>query len=123
MNKASALFRLTRPRQWTKNLLVFAAILFAGQTGSAAAWQAAGLTFVAFILASASVYAINDVRDRHADAEHEKKRHRPVASGLVSPGTALVLAAVLVVGALTLGFSINSATLAAVASYLLLQFA
>lgn len=123
MNKAAALLRLTRPRQWTKNLLVFAALLFAGQTGNAAAWQAAGLAFVAFICASASVYAINDVKDRHADAEHEKKRHRPVASGLVAPGMALVLAAILVVGALALGFSINTPTLAAVACYLLLQFA
>ncbi len=123
MTKAAALLRLTRPRQWTKNLLVFAAILFAGQTGNADAWQAAGLTFVAFIFASVCVYAINDVRDRHADAEHEKKRFRPVASGAISPATALTLAAVAAVAALGLGASINTPTLIALGSYLLLQFA
>ena len=92
-----------RPAQWTKNLIVFAGLLF-GQVGDAPAFlnpraiaQAFGAFFI-FCGLSGVVYLINDVADRDADRLHPLKRHRPIASGAVSPGlalgTAVLLAAV-----------------------------
>jgi decaprenyl-phosphate phosphoribosyltransferase len=83
--------RTTRPRQWLKNLLVFAAPLagtsFGRQNGFAYALVAA----VAFGLASAAVYFANDVADAERDRRHPRKRNRPVASGDLPKKHALIL--------------------------------
>jgi 4-hydroxybenzoate polyprenyltransferase len=99
---ATGLLLSLRPAQWTKNLIVFAALLL-GQRGTAPAFldphaiaQALG-AFAVFCGLSGVVYLINDVADRDKDRMHPLKRHRPIASGVVSPrlaiGTALLLAA------------------------------
>jgi 4-hydroxybenzoate polyprenyltransferase len=97
-----------RPAQWTKNLIVFAGLLF-GQVGDGPAFlnpRAIGQAVAAFFIfcgLSGVVYLINDVADREADRVHPLKRHRPIASGAVSPGlavgTAMVLAAAALGGA------------------------
>jgi 4-hydroxybenzoate polyprenyltransferase len=97
-----------RPAQWTKNLIVFAGLLF-GQRGNAPAFldphaiERAVAAFLIFCALSGVVYLINDVADREADRVHPLKRNRPIASGVVPPGlaigTALVLAAVALGGA------------------------
>ena len=98
------MLRLLRPKQWTKNLLLFAALLFAERLLDPSAVLEALLAFVAFCLASSSVYVVNDLVDVERDRAHPEKRHRPLASGQVSPGTALVLTLALSVSSLALAF-------------------
>ena len=95
------LLRSIRPGQWTKNLLVFAGLLFGRQLfNPSAAAQAAG-GFVVFCLLSSVVYLINDLVDRESDRRHPLKARRPIASGAVS--TTTVVTAAVVLGALGLG--------------------
>ena len=102
---ALSLFVSLRPSQWTKNLIVFAALLF-GQRGAAPAFlvpEAIGQAVAAFAIfcaLSGVVYLINDVADREKDRLHPRKRFRPIASGAVSPSTAIGAAVVLSVVAL-----------------------
>jgi 4-hydroxybenzoate polyprenyltransferase len=76
-----ALIEALRPWQWTKNLLVFAGVLFSQQLGSPDLLLRAAAGFVAFSLLSGSVYLVNDLADLEADRRHPKKRKRPIASG------------------------------------------
>ena len=94
---ARALLAATRPRQWIKNLLVFAVPAAAGELANGEVLADTALAFVAFCLASAGTYLLNDVADREADRAHPFKRHRPIASGELSPGaaTAAAIAALL----------------------------
>jgi 4-hydroxybenzoate polyprenyltransferase len=84
-----------RPRQWSKNLLVFAGIVFAAKLGDAARWAEAFAAFAAYCSISSAAYLANDVRDREEDRRHPTKRERPVARGELSVQAALFLAAVL----------------------------
>ena len=90
-----------RPRQWPKNLLVFAAPLFAFRF-EADVWLRAGGALVAFCLISSAIYLLNDCLDVAADRAHPTKRHRPIAAGLVSVRSALTTAAVLAAASLSL---------------------
>lgn len=98
------MLRLLRPKQWTKNLLLFAALLFAEKLLDPSAVLEALLAFVAFCLASSSVYVVNDLVDVERDRAHPEKRHRPLASGQVSQGKALVLTLALTGSSLALAF-------------------
>jgi 4-hydroxybenzoate polyprenyltransferase len=95
-----------RPSQWTKNLIIFGALLFSERLllldpGSVARSLAA---FAIFCALSSVVYLVNDVIDRNADRLHPLKRHRPIAAGLVPVSSALLLAGALGVAALALAF-------------------
>jgi len=90
-----------RPRQWTKNLLVFAAPLFAFRF-EAGVWLPACGALVAFCLISSAIYLLNDCLDVAADRAHPSKRSRPIAAGLVSVPAALLTAVVLAVVSLSL---------------------
>jgi 4-hydroxybenzoate polyprenyltransferase len=70
-----------RPKQWTKNGLVFAALIFAYQFDELGSWILALGAFAAFCLVSSMGYLVNDIRDREADAQHPTKCRRPIASG------------------------------------------
>jgi 4-hydroxybenzoate polyprenyltransferase len=113
--------RLIRPKQWTKNGFVLAGVVFAQQALVAASVAKALLAFVAFCALSGAVYAANDVLDVEEDRKHPRKRLRPVASGEISPSSALVFAGVLAVAGLGLGFAINPGVGLAGVSYLALQ--
>lgn len=76
-----AFIEALRPRQWTKNLLVFAGLVFSQQLGQPALAARALAGFVAFSLLSGAVYLLNDLADIHADRLHPLKRARPIASG------------------------------------------
>jgi 4-hydroxybenzoate polyprenyltransferase len=76
-----ALIRELRPRQWTKNLLLFAGVLFSRQLGDPSLLLRVAAGFLAFSLLSGSVYLLNDVMDVEADRQHPVKRMRPIASG------------------------------------------
>ena len=94
---AHGLLRTARPRQWLKNILVFAA---PGAAGVLDDWPELGqtiLAFVAFCLAASGVYFWNDALDVRADRIHPTKRFRPVAAGIVSIGLAKVTGTVLIV--------------------------
>jgi 4-hydroxybenzoate polyprenyltransferase len=118
-----ALVAALRPRQWTKNLLLFAGILFAAELGDAGRWVAAVTAFVAYCAASSAAYLVNDVRDAASDRLHPVKASRPVASGRVSPAVALGAAAALSLLALALTAALGPASLACILAFLALQSA
>lgn len=89
-----------RPGQWTKNLVVFAALLFGGRLLDPNAAARAAAAFAIFCVLSGVVYLLNDVADREADRRHPVKRRRPVAAGTLGAGTALTAAGVLGAAAL-----------------------
>ncbi len=87
---ARDLFTLLRPGQWPKNLVVLLALL----DPALMHWRAvgrAGVAMVAFVLAAAAVYVLNDIADRERDRADLTKRHRPIAAGRVTPRTAALL--------------------------------
>lgn len=93
-----------RPRQWAKNLLVFAAPAAAGKLTEPAILARSAAAFVALTLCSAATYLVNDVIDAPWDARHPTKRFRPVASGALAPRVALAAAGV--AGAAGIGVSV-----------------
>lgn len=117
----SALLVLLRPRQWYKNVIVLVPLVFSGNLGTWSLWPAALVTLVAFCALSSAVYAANDVVDANRDREHPRKRHRPVASGVVAPATAIGLAFLLAAAGLAALVLVNPLTLAMGLLYLLLQ--
>src|SRR2546421_5781263 len=78
-----------RPGQWTKNLLVFAGLLFGLQLLNSAAVARAMAAFVTFCALSGVVYLINDVLDRESDRQHPHKTNRPIASGALPVAAAI----------------------------------
>jgi decaprenyl-phosphate phosphoribosyltransferase len=96
--------RAVRPRQWPKNALVFAAPIAAGDATNAHIMGLACAAFLAFCMAASGTYLVNDIRDVESDRRHPVKRDRPIAAGVVPVGPAYLLAAVLVAGALVVGF-------------------
>jgi len=101
---APGLLRSLRPSQWTKNLIIFAPLLFGQRLLDPVAIADAIHAFGVFCALSGVVYLLNDVADREGDRRHPIKRHRPIASGQVSVAAALSLAAVLGAGALAAAF-------------------
>ncbi len=92
---ARAVLRACRPRQWSKNLLVFAAPAAAGWIDRPEVAAQAAVALVVLCMISSATYLVNDVRDREQDREHPRKRLRPVAAGELSPPAALWTAAAL----------------------------
>jgi 4-hydroxybenzoate polyprenyltransferase len=117
---AASLFVSLRPDQWTKNLIVFAALIFAVKLLDPAATAKASAAFLIFCGLSGAVYLINDVADREQDRLHPIKMRRPIASGELSPGTAMISAVVLSAIALTAAFALRPQFAAAAAAYLAL---
>ena len=87
----AAIVKLMRPRQWTKNLIVFVAVVFSGRALILADAFHAALGFVIFCFLSSSVYILNDVMDAPYDRRHPKKKNRPIASGRISPTIGVIL--------------------------------
>ena len=96
------LLRATRPKQWIKNLLVFAVPIASGDLASGSVVQKSVNAFVSFTAISAATYLINDMRDITQDRLHPKKKTRPIASGQLSIRRATV--ASIVIG--TAGFTL-----------------
>jgi len=117
---ARSLLVSLRPQQWTKNLIVFAALLFGLQLSNPRAVATATAAFVVFCALSGTVYLLNDVADRESDRRHPLKRHRPIASGAISPTAALVAAGLLGGAALAASFLVGRGFGIVAAIYLLL---
>lgn len=88
------LFRLLRVKQWTKNLIIFVPVLFAGKIHDVSVVERAVLCFAAFCMLSSSIYVINDVFDLEQDKRHPIKCRRPIAAGEISTNCALCISAV-----------------------------
>jgi 4-hydroxybenzoate polyprenyltransferase len=84
------MIKALRPKQWTKNGVLFAALIFSFHFEHPMAWWLALKGFVAFSLLSSAGYIINDIRDREADRRHPSKRNRPIASGRLSLPNAVI---------------------------------
>lgn len=95
--KIIRIFELIRPKQWVKNLFVFAPILFAGKLLDLPMLLTNILAFAAFCCVSSSVYVLNDIIDVESDRVHKKKRYRPIAAGYVSIKQAKILFIFLIV--------------------------
>ena len=109
-----------RPGQWTKNLFVFAALVFAERLTDVTAVIRAVVAFAIFCALSGAVYLVNDVFDREQDQRHPVKRGRPIASGEVSPSLALTTAAILGSAALAVSFALGVSFFAIAAAYVAL---
>ncbi len=118
----SAYLRALRPRQWTKNLIVFAAPLFAFKF-TIESLSGSILAFVLFCFASSSFYLINDILDVESDRRHPVKCKRPIAAGLVPVPAAIAIAVTLLTTALIIGWWKTSILGAAILGYALLQVA
>ena len=106
MNIIENLFLASRPNQWTKNLLVFLAPLFAFSFDTQTLLTSIK-AFIAFCLISSSIYLINDSIDKDKDKEHPTKKFRAIASGLVSIKSAFILSLVYFSLSFIIGFNIN----------------
>src|SRR4030095_5812403 len=95
-----------RPRQWVKNFFVFAAVISSHQLFPPQAWRAAA-AFALFCGLSGAIYLLNDVADAEKDRLHPEKRRRPVASGALSRGAALVIGLALLLVSLALSFALG----------------
>ena len=118
-----AAFVALRPRQWTKNLLLFAGIIFAAKLGDVSRWGEAIAAFVAYCAASSASYLVNDVRDAPHDRLHPVKRARPIARGELSPRLAELLAALLIFCAVLLVAPLGIASILFLWTFFALQAA
>jgi 4-hydroxybenzoate polyprenyltransferase len=117
---AALLFASLRPEQWTKNLIVFAGLLFGGRLMDVEQILLATATFAIFCALSGSVYLFNDVADREADRVHPLKSSRPIATGALSVRTAVVTAGLLAAAAIQFAVLIRPTLGAVAGAYLVL---
>ena len=105
--KILKLIELIRPKQWIKNLFLFAPILFAGQLLNLELLSKNLIAFIAFCGVSSCVYIINDIVDIESDRVHRKKRYRPLASGDITIKTAVVFLVILLILTILLSLTLN----------------
>ena len=120
--KIPSLVAALRPRQWIKNVLVFAAPLFAFTTDSGALLRVL-IAFLSFSAISSAVYLFNDWVDLESDRLHPVKKDRPLASGRISAGAAVLTAVLLALGALGLAARVSKALLVVLGAYIVIQVA
>jgi 4-hydroxybenzoate polyprenyltransferase len=113
--------RLLRPRQWIKNLAVFAAITFSGQLFNEETFNSVFIAFLIFCGISSAIYVINDIFDIEKDKLHPFKRFRPLAAGDIPVKNALVIAILLAAGSVIASFFLSTTFFAITLVYLVLQ--
>lgn len=116
-----ALLISLRPHQGTKNLIVFAALIFGERLLDKGALVRALAAFAIFCALSSAVYLLNDLADRESDQRHPLKRHRPIASGVLSVRSAWLAALLLTIGALFPAFLVGPGFGAVATTYFVLQ--
>ena len=116
------LLKLLRPRQWIKNLALFAAIVFGGKLFELDTFSLVSLGFISFCLLSSSTYIINDILDLNKDKLHPFKKARPIASGEVSVREAIFVFIVILFSFIFISKSIGNAFFLIGLLYLILQF-
>jgi 4-hydroxybenzoate polyprenyltransferase len=117
----ASLLKTMRPKQWVKNVFIFAALTFDVKLFNAHYLTQTLAGFVLLCLVSGTVYIINDLADIEKDRQHPKKRNRPLASGALSRRAAMVAGVLVPLFALPLGFVLNPVFGAILAGYLTMQ--
>jgi len=118
-----ALLKTMRPKQWTKNVFVFAALVFDRKLFHLDVLLKTVIAFIILCLISGTVYLINDLVDLEKDRRHPVKRKRPLPSGKLPPGVAIAAAVVIPLVALPVAFLLHPAVGIIVLSYLALMVA
>lgn len=120
---ARALLKTMRPKQWVKNVVVFAPLVFDGKLFDPALLFQTTLAFGLFCLISSAVYLINDLSDIEKDRLHPKKRTRPLPAGELSPTVAVAAAVALIVGSIPLALWLDGGFFLILFGYLGLMIA
>lgn len=120
---ATSWLKALRLHQWLKNLLLFLPLLGAHQIFDPALLADAAVGFLAFGLCASSVYVLNDLMDLESDRRHPRKRFRPFAAGVLSPLAAVVVSAVLLMGAFGLSLLVQPTFVAWLGIYFLVTLA
>ncbi len=107
MQNVRGLLKTMRPSQWSKNIIVYAALVFDGKLFNLNLFWQTTLVAIGFCLASSAVYIMNDLADIEKDRLHPRKKLRPLAAGTLSPRLALIASVVLAVAALGLALAVN----------------
>ena len=115
------LFTLLRPKQYIKNIFIFLPLFFVGQVTDIELFVKASLAFVAFSLSASAVYIFNDYEDIKDDRKHPKKKYRPLAAGIISKNTALLLMTILFIIGFTLMAVISLKALVILSIYVILN--
>lgn len=110
MEQIKYFFISLRPYQWTKNLLVFAALIFSGNLFNLDAFISTFLLFILFSLAAGAGYVFNDLLDREKDQFHPEKKFRPIASGKLNVKLAILMGALLLLFSITFAFKLDLET-------------
>jgi 4-hydroxybenzoate polyprenyltransferase len=121
--RVPTLIRALRPLQWTKNGILFAALVFDRKLLEPASFARTLLATVVFCLLSSGVYLVNDVGDAESDRLHPLKRRRPIAAGELAPRLALIVAAMLFAVALAAAWVVRPQFAVAAAGYVVLMVA
>lgn len=119
----TALIKTMRPRQWSKNIFMFAALVFDKQLFIADSLFRTLAGFALFCLISSSVYVFNDLTDVEADRQHPEKKRRPIPSGELPLGAAWTAGILLVGLTLALGYLLAPAFAGVLGIYFLLNLA
>ncbi len=123
MISPKSILRLARPKQWAKNVFVFAALVFSKQLTNPASALLSLRAFFAFGFMASFVYVMNDIADRERDRQHPHKRFRPIASGEISPGAAYSIALVLLLFVAALAIGLDWRFIACLVVYLVMNLA
>jgi 4-hydroxybenzoate polyprenyltransferase len=118
-----AFIETLRPKQWIKNLVIFAGLVFDGQLRRVNPFLTVLAAFILFCLVSGITYTINDLLDLEADRKHPHKSHRPLASGRLPTRCAIILVAILALLAFPVSFLLNPLFGAICVGYTLLMLA
>ena len=117
MSIVVAAIKQMRPKQWAKNVFVLSALVFSGQFLDVADVGKAAIAFASFSLIASAGYTLNDWLDREADRKHPKKKFRPIASGALPGGAAVMLLISLAAGGIGLGSLISPQFLGVILAY------
>lgn len=112
---------LIRPQQYVKNIFIFLPLFFSGKIYDVALLTESFIAFVAFSLSASAIYILNDYHDIEEDSHHPNKKHRPLASGIISKKSALSLMGGLAFSGLTLMALYSIQALAVLGFYITLN--
>lgn len=118
---AKIIFDLLRVKQWPKNALIYAALVFTSNLFDPMMLLKVTTGFFLFCFAASSIYIFNDLRDAKEDKHHPEKKYRPLASGAVKTDFAIALAITLLITSLAGSFIISLAFFAVVAAYIVMM--
>ncbi|MBI5728714.1 MAG: decaprenyl-phosphate phosphoribosyltransferase [Candidatus Magasanikbacteria bacterium] len=113
---------LLRPKQWVKNLFVFAALVFVREFTDIAKVKIVIMAFISWCAVASAVYIVNDIKDLPADRQHPEKRFRPLPSGQIGVRAALITALLLLIGGLAFAYFLEPKFALTIGAYFALMF-